>query len=38
MFFLSDERNTIEKNIDSPEKMALFVTEIKNRRNSTTNK
>ena len=38
MFFLSDERNTIEKNIDSPEKMALFVTEIKNRRNSTTNR
>lgn len=38
IFFLSDDRNYIEKNIDSPEKMALFVTEIKNRRNSTTNR
>lgn len=38
MFFLSDERNIIEKSIDSPEKMALFAAEIKNRRNSTTNK
>lgn len=38
IFFLSDNRKFIEENIDSPEKMALFVTEIKNRRNSTTNK
>lgn len=36
IFFLSDNRDFIEKNIDSPEKIALFITEIKNRRNSTT--